>query len=73
MLWQLKCIWCGVFFTGTSLPFEIRLTLVEQNGSNVNATTLASVPSPWKFISHVYATFHEFFGFTIVSSAKSTE
>ena len=38
MLWQLKCIWCGVFFTDTSLPFEIRLTIVEQNGSNVNAT-----------------------------------
>jgi len=56
MLWKLKCIWCGVFFTDTSLPFEIRLTIVEQNGSNVNATVQASVSSPWKFISHVYAT-----------------
>ena len=45
MLWQLKCIWCGIFFTGTSLPFEIRLTIVEQNGSNVNATAQASVSS----------------------------
>ena len=43
MLWQLKCIWCGIFFTGTSLPFEIRLTIVEQNGSNVNATAQANI------------------------------
>lgn len=47
MLWQLKCIWCGIFFTGTSLPFVIRLTIVKQNGSNVNATAQASVSSKW--------------------------